>query len=384
MRVVLLVVLLSAAIFAKRPIVDPNPNQALLRLTHETAPPGGIAQLKLELTEPKPIIRTRAFLDVFDLGVFESFEGIAADQSNGPVGCAVLLVGKGAALECTSSNGQWGLNADYPIMTFAVRVAPDAVPGASVPVSLDSIAPSMLNALGLPYEVEVKNGSLTAGPTGSLSIDNILPGGGRVEPKTPFRIVGGGFAPGTRVQIEGLDKGDVSILGLDTIEITPQTALVLDGMRIRLRTPTDEQQEYFSYMRGVEKTPSADAVLSRVIPVFPSENCTVCTLVLPAGAVDSYLGVAMQNQNRDPAAVEWEVVDGAGGLIGGGTGTLDPGEKVIRSLAELVGPAKTVPLDAVLRTKSPAGVQALGLEIKLTADGPEARPVLPVSGNPAN
>lgn len=384
MRVVLLLVIVSAALFAKRPIVDPNPNQASLRLTHETAPPGGIAQLKLELTEPKPIIRTRAFLDVFESGILESFEGIAADQSNGPVGCAVLLVGSGAALECTSSNGQWGLNADYPIMTFAVRVAPNAVPGSAVAVTLDSIPPSMLNALGLPYTVEVKNGSLTTGATGSLSIDNVLPGGGRVAPKTPFLIVGSGFEPGTRVQMEGLDKGDVAILASNAIEVTPQTAMVLDGARIRIRTPDDQQREYFSYLRGVEKTPSADTVVARVVPVFTSDVCTVCTVRLPADVTDSYLAVALQNENRETVAVGWEIVDGLGEQIAGGSGTLEPGEKVVRSLAELVGPTKTVPADAVMRIQSAAGVQVLGLEIKLTADGAEARPVLPVSGNSAN
>ena len=205
-----------------------------------------------------------------------------------------------------------------------------------------------------------------------------------MAPKTPFLIVGSGFEPGTRVQIEGLDKGDVAILGLDAIEVTPQTAMVLDGMRIRVRTPDDQQREYFSYLRGIEQTPSADPVVSRVVPVFSSDVCTACSVRLPADVADSYLGIALQNENREAAFLEWEIVDGLGEQISGGSGTLEPGEKVVRSLAELVGPTKTVPADAVMRIKAAAGVQALGLEIKMTAEGAEVRPVLPVSGNSTN
>src|SRR3954447_22945412 len=87
-----------------------------LRVSSETAPAGGSAQLKLLLTSPMPIITGNGAWDLSGVS-FDSIDGINLFSPTGDVAGAAVLSGRQFNLRFVSPNGTFGTNADYPIMT---------------------------------------------------------------------------------------------------------------------------------------------------------------------------------------------------------------------------------------------------------------------------
>src|SRR5947209_20361510 len=91
-----------------------------LRVSNETAPPGGMAQVKVLLTSPKPITTGSMDFDMSSLA-FDSIDGIALFSPTGDVAGAAVISGGRLNVQFTSPNGTLGTATDYPLLTAAVR-----------------------------------------------------------------------------------------------------------------------------------------------------------------------------------------------------------------------------------------------------------------------
>jgi hypothetical protein len=112
-----------------------------LSVSRETAPPGGIAQMKVFVTEPKPISTGGAFM-TFD--AYADVVGIALMNPNQDVAGVALVRGTDVSLAFTSPSATFGTSVDYPVLAVAGHVPADAPIGAYYPLTIDATAVQLL------------------------------------------------------------------------------------------------------------------------------------------------------------------------------------------------------------------------------------------------
>src|SRR5207245_773312 len=116
-------------------------------------------------------------------------------------------------------------------------------------VALDQSASFWRNLLGVPSVVELQPGGITVG--GSVSITNVVPGGGMLPAGGTFRILGMGFSPQTKVQLSPLRASSIQYVSPGEIRVTVKDGGVLDGAKIQVSNPDNSSDTYYSYLRGV-------------------------------------------------------------------------------------------------------------------------------------
>lgn len=295
-----------------------------IRVSEETVPPGGVAQFKVSMTEPKPIVRT-GFWSPMDESVFGDLLGIHAA---GALSGLARYTGGRLEVSLSSPVAAFTPALDYPVLTFAVRVHDNVPAGTQRSVSLDPDSLLWLNAAGLPYETELKPGALTVG--GKMWVSNVLPGGGSLEAGEEVTVTGGGFLPGARVRAEGLRLVAASPTRLT---LRAKQPVVLDGEEFRVTNPDREQQEYISYLRGARFSPSIDPQLAGVVPVHGATAATLALTAIPRAA--GHLPVlALQNPTASPLTVRVQILSLFGAPLTSGSLTLPPGSSTLRTLVE--------------------------------------------------
>src|SRR5215831_4903848 len=136
---------------------------ATVRVSSETVPSGGMAQVKVLLTSPQPITGGGMAFS----GALSFADGISLFSATGDVFGTAIQTGGQVYVRFSSPNGTFGTNVDYPIMTVTFGVGSNLVRGQTVPVSLGS-STWWQNALGSSIPIEYKPGTITIG--GSISI----------------------------------------------------------------------------------------------------------------------------------------------------------------------------------------------------------------------
>jgi hypothetical protein len=338
-----------------------------VRISNETVPAGGMAQVKVLLTSPQPIVGGGVKFD----GALSLADGISLFSSTGDVFGVAMQSGSQIDVRFTSPRGTFGTELDYPIMTFTFGVDPAAAPGQTTPANVGSSS-LWQTLIGAQAPVELKPGGVTVG--GSVSVADVIPGGGTLPPGGTFTILGTGFTPRTRVNIKPMLMSSFKVISPTEIQVTVVDGGMLDGTEIRLRNPDGSLVSYFSYMRGVKAGVSANPLLARAVPIFSlktSVNAVLPPTVLPQFNSAYTLGVGVQNPGTVPADITLELVSAPGPPIAATTVTLAPRGRISRALSEWF--TGTIPAGASVRVRATQPIQILGL-LANSADGT----VLPV------
>lgn len=278
-------------LFALPLLAQVVPNELSLKIRHESVPRGGIVQMKLFITEPKPIITgdTEASFDGF-------LEGVAINSPAGDaVGIATYQNGR-LRVKISSPLASLGMDPDYPVLTAAFRIRPELPEGAQLPMTLNLAATVWRGPLGFTYPMHYNAGTLTV--KGALSVSDVLPGGGPIAAGQTFRILGTGFRRDTRVQVNEADVRSETISSQE-IHVTPRVAFVLDGKRLTVRNGSDERVRYYSYARPKGEPGET------VIPIFSGRNLRDAMLVMRGTAA-----VALMNPAMTPVTVRLQLFDG--------------------------------------------------------------------------
>lgn len=313
-----------------------NPAPAVgseIRVLDETQPAGGTVQLKLSLTEPKPISSGTKQL-ALDSFAFDDVFGISLWSPLGDVfGVARVNAGK-VAVNSLSPLGSFGTVVDYPILTVAAHIRADAVTGMTVPLSLDP-GSTFVDALGLvePF-IPSKPGILTIG--GSASIHNVVPGGGTWPAGTPIRILGSGFDPNARIRTKFKTKS-VKVASPTEIQVVLAETVEMDAQKINVTNPNKDSVDYFSYLRAVPQGASLQPAVAAAHPIFPRslKFVRLSTTQQSHGVSGNVLtALAIQNPNAAPTQVRLEAWTPASGVLAQTTVTLAYGESITRELGE--------------------------------------------------
>src|SRR5215210_6872970 len=217
------------------------PGGISLRLTTETAPPGGIAQLKLEITEPKPITTGFARFNTGGLGI----EGIAVMSSADDTLGVAVVDGANVALSVLSPSATLGLD-EYPILTMAVRIPVTTPFGTRFNITGDLASMAMVDPSGQVYVAELKNGSITA--SRGISVDDVIPGSADLPAGSLVSLVGTGFTPDTAVRLKGTSLAMARYVSPSLIETVLASPASMHGLTVRIED-NDARNEYLSYQR---------------------------------------------------------------------------------------------------------------------------------------
>ena len=329
-----------------------------LKILNAHAPPGGMTQLIVTLTEPKPIVTGTADL-AFDSAVLGPVMGVALYSPAGALsdaaGTAVVSDGR-LTVRTTSPSAEFGTAGAVPILTVAISVRPDAPPFAQSAFSLDPATSLWVDPFGQPYAQKVKSGKFEIG--GTLSISDVFPGGGFLPAGSTVSVRGLGFVPGSIVEIDGVPVASTAFVSDAQIDVTTGADADLYGRRVTVKNPDLSRAAYFSYLRAAWLGQTRRALLAATDPIFSPQ--TFSSAFFASSVPDGrFFAFALQNPAPGPADVQLELRSTGGATLASAAVTLPPRTRLSRDLTELFGPLPAG--GGLIFVRSSAPVQMLGL-----------------------
>lgn len=360
---VLSVALASSFAFASRdggggqqatPTPTPTPFAGLsLTIQNATVPPSSNYQFQLMVTEPKPVGQGSAGLTITS-SVFGAVAGAAVNDPAGQAcGVAVRTV-NGFQISVLSPNATLGSNGDAAIVTIVQPVRPDAQVGLQVPVNLSN--PVFLDASGQPYPLQVSPGTLTIG--GTLSVTEVIPEGEQVPAGSTISILGTGFTPSVRVDFEVANVVSTRFVSSQEVDVTLDRAILLDGVRIRIRTDTEEVF-FFPYLHTAEVGHSSNPLVAAVDPMFSRVTYTSASLPWTRTGT-AFTGIALQNPGANSAQVTLELLSSANVVLQTASFQLSGKTRMTEDLLDFF--AQPGASAAAVRISSSQSIQILGMQ----------------------
>ena len=340
--------LLSAAGVLAQTAIEP-------RIVSETLPSGGLMQIKLQLTSPHPIIVGGPGFDMDT--AFESIEGVSLFSPAGDAYGVAVLQGRRFRANIVSPQGSLGTQLDYPFLVVASTIRSGLPTGTQIPIALDGTS-FFQGPGGVPYSMPAaKGGVLTIG--GSVSVTNIIPGGGVLPAGATVRVLGTGFTPETRIDVSEVAVSSVNYVGPTEIGLTLAQAANLTGTRVRVRNPDKHEVVYYSYFRAVPTGSSTRALLNASHPIFLDRSAVSAGLSIPSPPSSGFIAVALQNSGTAPADVQLQLMTPTGTAMGNASVSMPAGTRISRTIQELFN---IIPGENwSVRVTSTRAVQVLGL-----------------------
>ena len=329
-------------------------NGVSLKITDETVPAGDVLQMKLFLTEPKPIVKGSSRAQLNSSLITGLRGAYMYDPSGATAGVAVLDSG-GVRISFTSSvQGQLGSDSDDPILTLAATLRSDLRTGTTAPLTLDMGSSFFTDPQGHAYPQELKSGKLTV--NGTLSISDVRPGGGLVQAGATVSIIGTGFKPDTRLDINEVKLKSTRVVSPTQIDAVLDRAAVLDSKRIRVRT-SEGQATYYSYQRTTLVGRSSRHLLQVSEPIFANHSFKTALLTVKQTG-STFSAVALQNSSNAATLATMRLFTKQGALLATTTVNLPALTKSVREVRELFAGAQQ---DDTVRISIPVPIQMLGL-----------------------
>jgi hypothetical protein len=312
---------------------DGGGQQVSLKIPDEMAPPGGTVQMKLMVTEPTPISVGHPRAKV-NTSIFRGVSGIEAFNLSGDVNGVAMLNGSALSVDYITSSGTSGT--DYPIMTIALPIRKNAPVGKQIYFSLDPSSTWLLGLLGEATLKPMSPAVVTVG--GSISISNVVPGGGILPAGSVVSVQGIGFQSKTQIQLNSIKANAITVVSPEEIQFTLAESTNMTGQKIQVVNPDGSQDTYFTYLRGTPFGQSSRTLLDSAIPIFSSLTHAAAIFAPMAPPSESqFTGIAMQNPGAVTASVTVALYSSAGAELGSLVATLPAGSWMIRETSELTG-----------------------------------------------
>ena len=338
------------------------PTGLSLKVSNEVAPPGGIAQMKVSVTEPRPISTGRMR---FNPASFD-FAGIAAmSPANDTYGVA-QIDGQELRFAVQSPTGTFGAAGDYPVFTVALRVPDVASLGSVTPISLGGDGLQFTDPTGIVYPTEVKDGSLTVGE--ELSIDDVVPGSADLPAGSVVTVFGHGFRPTTKVKFDQARVLLARYVDPTRMQIVLGSATRMHGQRIRAENVNGARATYFSYQRTARQGTTDIPALQNAVPLFPMRLATRADIDVPGVLT----GVALQNIGSFTALAVLELLSPHGRVLAVTLTTVNPSRFRVKEISELFG--ITYGPNFTVRVWADLPIQAMGISVDASGF---ASPIVP-------
>lgn len=337
-----------------------------LKVSKETAPPGGMAQVKVFITEPQPIT-TGGGRMLFE--PYSGIEGIAlVSPANDTYGVAVVD-GTALSFSLLSPSATFGMDSDYPVLAVAGLVRDNTPIGTKFPLTFDTL--SLADPSGSLYATDVRPGHLVAQP--GLSIADVKPGSADLPAGAVVSIFGSSFEPRTKIKFkEGLLSA-VRYVSSTQMDVVLALPLRMHGTEIEATNPDGSRAEYFSYERTARDATRPSKVFGATVPIFPFRTAGRAGVTV-AGA---QTGLAVQNIDTDDATVTAELVRADGAILGTRVLTVPKDRFVLLEMSELFGGSSG---GATICVSASSPVQTMGVAVDSAG---AARPIVPAATLPS-
>ena len=259
--------------------------------------------------------------------------GIQLFNPNGDVNGVAMFGSSMISIESITSTGTQG--SDYPIMIVSLQVPTSTGVGTQFSFNLDPSSTWTLGLLGTATMEPIPPATITVG--GSISVTNVVPGGGLQPAGTVVHIQGMGFQPGTQVQLSDIKASSIAVASPGDIEIVLAEPTQMTGKKIQVTNPDGSQDTYFSYMRGIPLGQSTQPILASALPIFSSMTYSQAVFAPAASSTSQFSGIAVQNPNLTPATVNFTLFSSSNAPLGSSTIEIPGGNRLMRDMAELTG-----------------------------------------------
>jgi hypothetical protein len=358
-----------------------------LRISDESVPAGSTVQIKVDVTEPKPISTGRGKIKTRGITTLKGV--VLMNEGQDSYGVA-MEDGEELSFNIVSPSSVFGTAPDYPILGI-VATAVNASNGTSFPLTLDPAGLGFHDPSGAVYPYEVKNGTLTIS-SGAIAISDVEPGSAVIPAGGTVRISGTNFTPNTRIDLGEASVASQHFINSSRIDVVLGSTARMHGMRIRARNEgkNGEQRsecEYFSYERTAAIGASSDPVFSKTVALYAPATYTDAVVAFPRsrplrrrsvrpaseGASTSRpsAGFALQNLEQSTALVSVELLDDAGFAYAVNTMSIGPDQHLVREVGEVFGIVRP---PSAIRIRSNVSIHVLGLTTDPTTGGAAALP----------
>lgn len=322
-----------------------------VKVSQETAPPGGMVQMKVRTTEGKPISTGKASLNFRWLA---SVDGVSLVSPTDDVAGIAMVRGTDVAVSLVSPNNSF-VTSEYPLWTITGRVPVDAPMGATFPMTFHRGTLEVLDALGVPYVTEGRAGQLTTAP--AIAIHDVVPGSATLPAGSVVTIHGSRFQRHTRVRFKEAELAQVRYISPTRMEAVLAQQTQMHGMEIEARNPDGFRTTFFSYQRATRSGASVVPDMNEVVPLFGNQTMQKATLHL-SGATT---GVALQNLDATETSIVLELFTASGESVASAVFNVPSNQYVVRGLAEIFGVPS--PETAIVRLVSVSPVHVLGVSV---------------------
>jgi hypothetical protein len=320
-------------------------NGVSLSVQSPTVPPGGTLQVQVFVTEPNPILKGRQGMKLGSVraAALSSDATLAPAAILGSIRDAAvysptgdadgIAVGKNGSTQLffNSPLTTFGTELDTPVMTIAVPVTTGAKVGQTVPLTLDASNSLYYSPASKLYAVELKSGTMTVG--GTMSISDVTPGGGTVQPGKIISIKGVGFDPSCQVDINEAKIASTDYISPTLIHVTLSQAFAIRGSRIRVTNGNNEKVTYYPYQRSTAVGKSTHALIASSMPLF-AQTTWKLGYFHPTLQGTIFTGLALQNLNAVKANVVLQLKSKTGSLLATKNITLGVNSSLTRDLKE--------------------------------------------------
>ena len=324
-----------------------------LRIKDETAPPGGMVQMKVLTTEVTPISGGRPGFSL-DSAMFAEAGGFAM-FATGELAGAAVIDGTHVALSYTTNGA---LTADYPLLTVALRLRPDVAVGRQTIFTFD---PRSIWS-GWPTVPVQASRAPTATVTvgGTVSITDVVPGEGVWPAGTVVSVRGVGFGSSTRLRVNDVATRSIRVVSSNEMQFTLAQATQMRGVQLKAQNP-ENADIYYAYMRGITSTLSSRTLLAATEPIFTVTPRAVATLgPIPSLNANQYATIALQNPNVDDVAIAIALYDAGGVLVHQSARTLHGWNRLAMEVSELLdGVAPPAGSSVIVSASAPIDVIGL-------------------------
>ncbi len=268
-----------------------------VRVANVDAPPGGTAQLAIFLDTPRTLVSGELVLDL-DPKIFGNILSADVFSATGDQAGVATIQGNHLDASFTSQTGSIGRLPGLPIMVVSVPVLASAAPNTTATLSLQAGAAAWKDSNNVVFAVNSALGALTV--QGSLSVKDVLPGGGPQPEGSVVRIEGTGFLPVTTVAIDGVLLSSTRLVNSQEIDVTLGGPADLSAKRVTIANPGGETISFFSALHANVIHRPDDATLAAVQPILPSQAYAAAS----AGNFEvSHDGIAVENPGPNPVDV---------------------------------------------------------------------------------
>jgi uncharacterized protein (TIGR03437 family) len=273
-----------------------------LRVSSETAPAGGWAQIKVYAATPHLVAGGSISMDL-DPAVFGDIASIAVFSATGDALGYANVNKQHVDAHFSSPSAGIGQLPDLPLFAVWIPLLPGARTGTSTAVTLDASGSPWTDAQGNTYTVTVNGGVVTVG--GGLSVAGVTPGGGILPAGTVLQIAGTGFDSTTMVVIDGVAVASLRFINSQQIEATLGGATELTGKHFRLANANGQMVDYFAtFPSAPSKPPAGSSGSAGIHPLVPLNVFShVYTYSRFRYDLGPYHRLAILNQNLTPVTV---------------------------------------------------------------------------------